>query len=482
MGAIMAFENNTERERVVEEELKASEAKYRDLYDNDPIMHVSVDAETAAIRDCNQTLATALGYTKEEIIGRSIFEVYHPDCMEDVKKAFQSFVESGEVKDAELQLKRSDGSKIDVNLNVTAVRDNEGKILYSRSSWADITARKRAEEALRKAQHGLEEKVKERTAELSKSSILLKQEVTQRKRVDEELRKSEDRFRLAFKDNPIGMVLVGLDYRFFKVNKALCEMLGYTEQELTALSFVDITHPEDVEKDVQLSERVFKGEIPSYKLEKRYITKSGEILWVDLTATVIRDQDGSALYGLGMIENITKRKQAEEIITYQAYHDVLTSLPNRALFLDRLTQVLTRALWHKRLVPVLFLDLDHFKRINDTLGHSVGDLLLKAVAEQLTTCVREGDTVARLGGDEFVVALADVARAEDVTKVAQKIINALYEPFLLEGRELFITASIGISVYPNDAQDAETLIKNADMAMYRAKEYGRNNYQHFSAF
>lgn len=180
-------------------------------------------------------------------------------------------------------------------------------------------------------------------------------------------------------------------------------------------------------------------------------------------------------------KEISERRRAEGQLVYLAYHDSLTNLPNRALLLDRLNQVLTRLPWRKRVAAVLFLDLDHFKHINDTLGHPAGDLLLVAVSERLQACLRDGDTIARLGGDEFAIILADIARAEDVGKVAQKIVDTMSKRFVLKDQELFITASVGISLYPNDGEDAETLLKNADTAMYRAKGQGRNNYQIYSA-
>ncbi|MBI3620723.1 MAG: EAL domain-containing protein [Nitrospirae bacterium] len=175
-----------------------------------------------------------------------------------------------------------------------------------------------------------------------------------------------------------------------------------------------------------------------------------------------------------------ERKRAEERLLHLANHDALTGLPNRTLFFDRLNQSLTRSPWHNRLVTVLFLDLDHFKHINDTLGHDGGDRLLQAVAQRLTASVRAGDTIARMGGDEFAAVLVDVARADDIPAMAQKFIHALSQPFDLSGRELFISASIGISVFPNDGETAETLMKNADMAMYQAKNQGRNTYQYYS--
>ena len=210
------------------------------------------------------------------------------------------------------------------------------------------------------------------------------------------------------------------------------------------------------------------------------ITTFGEIIAAGQYDNDVKRKDKKFLGTVGIIRDVTERKRAEERLSYLATHDALTNLPNRTLFIDRLEQAVSRAPWRKRLVAVLFLDLDHFKRINDTLGHNLGDLFLKAVAERLKGCVREGDTVARMGGDEFTVVLADIAETRDVPKIAQKVLDAFSKPFRVDGHELFTTTSVGISLYPNDGDNAEVLLKNADAAMYRAKEEGRNNYQHFS--
>jgi diguanylate cyclase (GGDEF)-like protein len=178
-------------------------------------------------------------------------------------------------------------------------------------------------------------------------------------------------------------------------------------------------------------------------------------------------------------KEVIERKHAEGRLTYLALHDELTNLPNRTLLVDRLDQALARVRWRKKLIAVLSFDLDHFNQINDTMGHSVGNQVLKAVSERFQTCVRPGDTIARLGGDEFVMVLADVARAEDVSSIAQKIATAMSRPFTIENRELFITTSIGISLSPSDGNDGQTLLRAADMAMIRAKEQGRNNYQYY---
>jgi diguanylate cyclase (GGDEF)-like protein len=177
---------------------------------------------------------------------------------------------------------------------------------------------------------------------------------------------------------------------------------------------------------------------------------------------------------------IEKHRDQESLVT-MAYYDVLTGLPNRALLQDRLHQAMIESDRHERLTALLFLDLDRFKTINDTLGHEQGDLLLKQVAKRLTECVRPGDTVARPGGDEFIIVLADVAQVDNVSRVAQKIIDAFSRPFEIGGRELFVTCSVGVTLYPFDDRDIEALYRNADAAMYHAKDEGRNNFQFYSA-
>jgi len=181
-----------------------------------------------------------------------------------------------------------------------------------------------------------------------------------------------------------------------------------------------------------------------------------------------------------LLGRAVERKRSEERLQYSAHFDPLTRLPNRILFHDRLSQAMVRVRWNHRLVGVFFLDLDRFKVINDTLGHGIGDLLLQEVSERLVASVRDGDTVSRFGGDEFTIALSDVAAIEDVTQVAEKVLSAISAPFHIEGHELFVSASIGISIYPSDAKDPKVLLKNADIAMYLSKEQGRNRYEFYT--
>jgi diguanylate cyclase (GGDEF)-like protein/PAS domain S-box-containing protein len=208
--------------------------------------------------------------------------------------------------------------------------------------------------------------------------------------------------------------------------------------------------------------------------------KNGEIFpeWISLG--VVKNNKGEIINYISLFTDITKRKESEKHIQFLAHYDLLTQLPNRALFGDRLLQALATAKRSSKKVALLFLDLDRFKNINDTLGHQAGDLLLQSVAERLKSCVREMDTVCRQGGDEFMVLLTEIDKAEDAAHVAMKIVASMSEEHPVEGARLVVTFSIGISLYPDDAADSQSMMKNADTAMYLAKEKGRNNYQFFN--
>ena len=208
--------------------------------------------------------------------------------------------------------------------------------------------------------------------------------------------------------------------------------------------------------------------------------RNGELYPEWLAVDRVLSPEGAVLNYVAMWSDISERKEAEARIHYLAHYDALTDLPNRVLFNDRFTQALIHARRYDQSVALMFVDLDRFKVVNDTLGHRVGDELLKQVAERLRRCVREEDTVSRQGGDEFVVLLANLDMSADAAVVSDKILEALAEPMYFEGHELSVTCSIGIACYPSDGADPDTLMKNADLAMYRAKSVGRNNYQFFS--
>ncbi len=266
--------------------------------------------------------------------------------------------------------------------------------------------------------------------------------------------------------------------RIVAVNAAFCEITGYADTEVigrTPSILSSGRHDADFYQNLWANLQdagCWSGEVWNRR-------KNGEIFAELLTINAVKNNGGETTRYVAIFADITEHKQAEEHVRHLAHYDALTDLPNRTLFNDRLGQALINAHRNRCKAAVMFLDLDRFKQINDTLGHSVGDLLLQEAALRLKNCMREGDTVSRLGGDEFVVLLPEIAGEEDAYVVAQKLLNTVAQPFTLDGHELHISTSIGVSFYPDDGADTETLMKNADIAMYRAKEMGRNNCQFY---
>lgn len=284
------------------------------------------------------------------------------------------------------------------------------------------------------------------------------------------LRESEERFRLIFEHAPIGMLICNLKGQFVRVNQAMADLMGYPPELLTTLGFTDITHPEDLLRDMDLVGDLLKGEKPRCSMEKRYVRNNGEIIHVLLNVSLVRDARNRPRYFIGQIVDITERKSYEQTIRHMAYHDPLTGLPNRVLLRDKLAVALAHARANQGQLAVIFLDLDRFKGINDTLGHYTGDNALKLIAQRLVGSVRSTDVVARLGGDEFTVMLPGVAGESEIFRVLRKIIDALEEPLRLEQTDFNISASVGIALFPRDGQDIDTLLQVADKAMYLAKQ------------
>ncbi|HEY9183120.1 MAG TPA: EAL domain-containing protein, partial [Gammaproteobacteria bacterium] len=297
----------------------------------------------------------------------------------------------------------------------------------------------------------------------------------------EELRESEQRFSSTMELAAIGIAHVDSSGRFLYVNPQLCEMLGYTEQELLAMTVKDVSHPGDIGATDDMAAKLHAGAVKSFKTEKRYLRKDGTPVWVGLTVAVKRDRSGTPLYDVSVVEDISGRKRAEERIQYLATHDGLTGLPNRAMFAQLLTLAIETAKRYDRKLAVLFIDLDRFKVINDTLGHEAGDVLLREMAARLRECLRASDVIARLGGDEFVVLLQELNEPTQAAAVARNILQVVMKPVVILGQECRVTASIGICMHPEEGQEDQSVMKNADMAMYLAKEEGKNTYQFFSA-
>ena len=295
----------------------------------------------------------------------------------------------------------------------------------------------------------------------------------------EKLRDSEELYRNTFENAPVGVSRLDLNGRWLQVNRKLCEITGYSNDEMLGLTYRDITHPEDHESDIARSRALMLGGMESLDGEKRYIRKGGNPIWVHLRTSLVRAASGEPKHFVAVATDITERKKAEETINELAFSDQLTGLPNRALLLDRLKQSMTASARSGSCGALLFIDLDHFKALNDTLGYDMGDLLLKQVAQRLASCVGAGDTVARLGGDEFVVILQNLGANEGgaaimVETLGEKILSSLNQSYKLDNVDYHSTPSIGATLFKGDQTRIDDLMKQADLAMYKSKDAGRN--------
>lgn len=370
-------------------------------------------------------------------------------------KTIGSRLGAGELIEIEWLNTRKDGSAVWCRHLAKAVTASPGNLS---TIWIteDISDKKIADDALLSAHHELEDRVLERTRELQVA---------------------HQRMQAVIDSSPLAIYTRDLQGKLTSWNPAAERIFGRSEDQVLGRK-LDFVHSDEVTHSDDLLRRVMAGEtIVGVELTRR--VQSGPEIEISVSFVPLNDEFGK-LYGvLTMVSDIGERKANERKVAYLAYHDALTGLPNRLLLEDRLMQAMAQADRSKSKVSLLFLDLDNFKRINDTLGHAVGDLLLKEVANRLRESVRDTDTVSRQGGDEFVVLLGELTDSDSALPVITKLLQRLEEPFFAEGHELSTSTSIGVTLYPDDGQDFDTLRKKADMAMYRAKEAGRNTYRFF---
>jgi diguanylate cyclase (GGDEF)-like protein/PAS domain S-box-containing protein len=303
--------------------------------------------------------------------------------------------------------------------------------------------------------------------------------VTERKQVERDIRKSEKRYRLLFERNLAGVFRTTLTGRVVECNKAAASLFGYdSPEEVMAVAAADLYETAS-DREAFLTKLNSEKSVTNH--EMRFRRKNGDSAWAMINASLVDEESQIATIIEGTLVDITERKFAEEQVKTLAYYDALTGLPNRILLRDRLSTALATARRQKHKVALLFLDLDRFKIINDSLGHSVGDLLLQDVAARLKRFAREQDTVARLGGDEFLIVLTNIKDVPSIAVAAERFMEAMTTKFVIQGHSLSIGCSLGVSIFPENGADNETLIKNADAAMYSAKDGGRNNFRFFTA-
>lgn len=390
----------------------------------------------------NPAFETMLGYDKGEMTGMPTRQLYlHEEDYQSVGEVF-AHIELDGVEHSQYEFIRKDGQPIWVDMSAALLHKESNESLWT---FIDVTERKQAE--------------------LEKHT-------------------SEAQLRAFYELDLVGLTITSPEKGWIRINDYLCKMLEYSEQELRTMTWAQLTHPDDLAVDTAQFARLLANEIDGYSLEKRFITRTGTIIPTQLVVRCARKVDGEVDYVMAMVENITLRKAAEKEIELLAFYDPLTQLPNRRLLLDRLKLALASSSRSGREGALLFLDLDHFKIINDTLGHDIGDALLQQVAERLIACVREGDTVARLGGDEFVIMLEDLSEhdieaAAQTEAISEKILTTLNSPYQLGAHRYHSTPSIGATLFNDHQSTMDELLKQADIAMYQAKKAGRNTLRFF---
>ncbi len=415
--------------------LRESERLYRLLVDNLPQQVFYKDTELNYV-SCNRQYADDLGIATEEISGKSDFDFFPRELAEAYRSVDRQVITSGELDEREEPYVKNGETRY-IHTVKTPLRDEQGRTLGLLGVFWDVTAQREVDAQLRQAAA-----VFESTAE--------------------------------------GVMIIGVDGRIAAVNNAFVAITGYLREE--ALGKTIALLQADAE-----DEALFQGVWPQvhqagqWQGEARARRKNGEVFPQWMTVSAVRDERGAVTHYVLVFTDITVLKRSQQQLDHLAHHDPLTDLPNRVLFNMRLTHALSHARRSGQRVGVLFLDLDRFKDVNDTLGHPVGDALLQQVAQRFQQRMRETDTIARTGGDEFIVVAEDVEASGGLAQVAQKLLDVFQETFRVGGADIHLGASIGISLFPDDGDDAETLVKNVDIAMYRAKERGRNTYQFYTA-
>ncbi|MGH8894480.1 MAG: PAS domain S-box protein, partial [Actinomycetes bacterium] len=423
-----------------QELLAESERRYRSV--------VTTMAEGVVLQDgtgrvvtANDAAARLLGVPMDDLVGGSSADPRWQAVREDGttlpvedRPALLALRTGRSVRDATIGVHRGDGSLVWLRVNSEPVLDAAGdNVVGAVTTFADVTSIRAAAAALRR---------------------------------------SEEQFRQAMAHAPIGMALVELDGRFREVNRALCNLVGYDEDELVGRTFQQITHPDDLEADLDNVGRLLEGSLDHYTMEKRYITRGGDLVWVLLAVSVAREEGDRPAYFVAQIQDITDARAEQQELQRKALHDPLTGLPNRDLLMDHLSHALLRSARSGTSIAVMFCDLDHFKTVNDTYGHEAGDLLLVAVADRLRGVMRPGDTVARLGGDEFVVVAEGLPDAGAVRALGERVLRGLGEPVPVGAHTLHVGVSVGVAVATSE-DDARSVLREADAAMYRAKTLGR---------
>jgi diguanylate cyclase (GGDEF)-like protein/PAS domain S-box-containing protein len=425
-----------------QEALRASEAELRLIMDNVPARVAYIDRDYR-FRFLNRHNEEWLSESRKELTGRRISEVVG-DARGKQLQPLLTRVLAGETVSTEQMLIQPNGEQRWESIHFAPNRDAEGNVIGIYAVHTDIHDQKRNEEALRRANWMLSSHIN---------------------------------------NTPLAVLEWDRDFRLVRWSPQAEHIFGWRAEEVLGMPLTgsQLTHESDRERVVELVDKLMAGQEPRATGLNRNYRKDGETIWCEWYHSCLLDEQGRIVSILSFVQDVSSRIQAEERLQYLATRDALTGLPNRVLLQERLTQAIAQARRSGQRVGVVFIDLDRFKNVNDTLGHRIGDELLKRVTAALSHALREADLLARLGGDEFMVIVEDFDDPDVLNRIAQKLQDAVSQPFEIEEHDIYVTSSIGISLYPDDGDAPEELLKHADVAMYRSKELGRNTYQFFDA-
>ena len=439
-SVIVTYSDTSER-HAAERALRKSEAMYRNLVETSNDLIWSVDAEGRWTYLSPAAVRRIYGCEPADMLGRGFREQLAQEVSERDVAVFRRILEGESVFDYETRHMRRDGSQVDLSFNAVPLRNAKGAVTGATGTARDVTVEKTAAAALY-------ENV-------------------------EKLRLAVDAAELVYWewDRSADQLHWGRDPSSLVGRASAGRTTRWTD-------YRDMVHPEDRERYTDTVNAAWEQTGPCSN-EYRVVRQDGQVIWLSSHAKTLADASGRVNRMIGVSQDITERKRQEEEARFLAYHDTLTGLPNRRLLDDRLRQAVFLAQRRDTRVALMVVDLDRFKQVNDALGHRAGDSVLREAAHRIVGCLRKADTLARHGGDEFVVVVPDVKLDADCQIVAEKILRALEPEFRVDGRDFSIGASIGISLFPADAGDGEALLRNADAAMYRAKQLGRNNYRFY---
>ncbi len=441
---------------------------------------VIVCTEDGTVVTFNKFAQEISGCSQGDAEGKKLFEIPFLNKDTDIgSKLHKSILSGTEVENIETCLQVENGETIYLLWNLDVIRNEKDKFNGILVWGMDITRHKNTENKLTESYQDLEA-THEQLLEAEEEMRLQYNDLNER---DNELKRSEERYRLAVEGVNDGIWdWDGKGGNLF-MSRRCRSIMGFenTDEDITIEDWFGIIAREDIDKfNKSFTRYLTEPQKKNFQIEYRIKASDDRIKWIRTRGMAIWDESGIPFRVAGSNTDITEQKLSEEKIHNLAYYDSMTGLPNRTLLLDRFTIAAANAQRRQRMVAIFFLDLDNFKTINDTIGHSFGDQLLLRVSEELKTKLRKGDTIARLGGDEFIMLQSNIRDMNEVYHLAGRMLDIFKQPWLLKDHEFYVTASIGISIYPSDSLDFQTLMKNADAAMYKAKEMGKNTFQVFT--